>query len=117
MHNALGAAGPWFTPLMMAIVPLRLGVSAEKLRPGSLVQSLTIPKFFIFGTADRDTTLPESMAMLRAAAGPEQMWAVEGARHVDLPACAGGDFDGRVLEFLSRCRVRRTVGFSRVSQL
>jgi len=54
----------------------------------------------MFGTADRDTTLQESMEMFNAAAQPKRMWAVDGARHVDLFGYAGEEYQRRVLEFL-----------------
>jgi uncharacterized protein len=102
MHNAVGAASPLFTPLMMAMIRPRLGFGANELRPIDRVGRLKTPKFFMFGTADRDTTLGESMEMFNAAAEPKQMWAVEGAAHVDLHSCSGGEYERRVLEFLDR---------------
>jgi uncharacterized protein len=102
MHNAVGAAGPFFTPLMMAMIRPRLGFGAGELRPIDHAASLRTPKFFLFGTADRDTTLAESMEMFNAAAGPKSMWAVEGAGHVDLHGYAGREYEGYALKFLDR---------------
>jgi uncharacterized protein len=100
LRGAVGGAAPLFAPMMTAMVRPRLGFGADELRPIDQVASLKTPKFFVFGTADRDTTLQESMEMFNAAAEPKQMWAVEGAGHVDLCGYAGGEYQRRVLEFL-----------------
>jgi pimeloyl-ACP methyl ester carboxylesterase len=102
MRNAIGGAGPLFTPLMMAMIRPRLGFGADKLRPVEHVASLITPEFFIFGTADRDTTLVESLEMFNAATGFKEKWAVEGAGHVDLHAYAGREYERRVLAFLDQ---------------
>ena len=91
---------PGFTHLMMAMIRPRLGFGADELRPIDHVRSLKTPKFFIFGMADRDTTLQESMEMFNAASEPKLMWAVEGAGHVDLHGYAGREYERRVLQFL-----------------
>jgi uncharacterized protein len=102
MHNAVGAAGPLFTPMMTAMIRPRLGFGANELRPIDRVGRLKTPKFFMFGTADRDTTLGESMEMFNAAGEPKQMWAVEGAAHVDLHYHERGEYERRVMEFLDQ---------------
>jgi pimeloyl-ACP methyl ester carboxylesterase len=100
LRGAVGGAAPLFAPVMMAMIRPRLGFGADELRPIDRVGSLKTPKFFMFGTADRDTTLQESTEMFNAAAEPKRMWAVDGARHVDLCDYAGGEYRRRVLEFL-----------------
>jgi pimeloyl-ACP methyl ester carboxylesterase len=102
LRGPVGGAAPLFAPMMMAIIRPRLGFGADELRPIDRVGSLKTPKFFMFGTADRDTTLQESMEMFNAAAEPKQMWAVGGAGHVDLCGYAGEEYQRRLLEFLDR---------------
>ncbi len=102
LRNALGSPGPLLAPLLLAMFRPRLGFSARELRPLEHVKTLATPKFFLFGTDDHDTTLAESVAMFDAAAEPKQMWAVEGARHVDLHGFARTKYERRVLEFLDR---------------
>lgn len=106
LRGPVRAAAPLFAPMMMAMIRPRLGFGADELKPIDHVRLLRTPKFFLFGTADRDTTLAESMEMFNAAAEPKQMWAVEGAGHVDLDGYAGREYEGRVMEFLGRLRDR-----------
>jgi pimeloyl-ACP methyl ester carboxylesterase len=100
LRGPVGGAAPMFAPMMMAMIRPRLGFGAGELRPIDHVGTLKTPKFFLFGTRDRDTTLAESMDMFNAAAEPKQMWAVDEAGHVDLCGYAGGEYQRRVLEFL-----------------
>jgi alpha-beta hydrolase superfamily lysophospholipase len=95
-----GILGRLATPLLICQLKLRLGISADDLKPIEHVGKITIPKLFIAGTADRDTTLPESKALFAAAAEPKQLWLVDGAAHVDLHAFAKAEYERRVLEFL-----------------
>ncbi len=97
-----GFMTPVFAPVMMAMIRPRLGFSADELRPVDHVGVLKVPKFFLFGSVDHDTTVEESMQMFRAAAEPKQMWQVDGAAHVDLCGFAPEEYERRVLEFLGR---------------
>jgi pimeloyl-ACP methyl ester carboxylesterase len=101
LRGVVGGSAPIFSPIMMAMIRPRLGFGAGELRPIDHVPSLRTPKFFMFGTADRDTTLAESMEMFNTASEPKQMWAVEGAGHVDLHSYSGREYERRVLEFLN----------------
>ena len=66
------------------------------------VPHLTTPKFFMAGDVDRNTTLKESRALYEAAAGPKQLWIVNGARHEDLHHFAPKEYETRMLAFLAR---------------
>ena len=90
-----------FAPILTAAIPVRLGFSPMELRPVDHVGNLKMPKFFIFGSADRSTTLVESLELFSHAAEPKQMWSIDGAGHVDLDAFAGDEYRKRVLRFLS----------------
>jgi fermentation-respiration switch protein FrsA (DUF1100 family) len=96
----LGPASSLAAPLLIAMIRPRLGFSPAKLRPIDAVRQLRTPKFFIFGTADRNTTPAESLDMFQNSAQPKQMWAIEGAGHVDLHRFAGKDYEDRILDFL-----------------
>jgi len=97
-----GFLTPLFAPMLESMIPVRLGFHASELRPIVHIGKLTPAKFFLFGTADRDTTVEESMELFNSAAEPKQMWAVEGAAHVDLYSFAPREYERRVLEFLGR---------------
>ena len=79
----------------------RLGIGLDDLKPIRHAAKITVPKFFLAGTADRDTTLRESQALFAAAAEPKQLWLIDGARHVDLHAFAKAEYEKRVLDFLA----------------
>ena len=97
----LGSVGPMFTPVLTTLFPIRLGFRAAELRPVDRVSELTMPKLFIFGTADQSTTMEESLQLYSYAADPEQMWPIDHAGHVDLYQFAGAEYRRRVLEFLA----------------
>lgn len=98
----LGRWAAVFGPLLTAQLRPRLGVGAEALRPVERVGGMTAPKLFVAGTEDRHTTIEESRQLFGAAAGPKEFWPVEGARHEDLHALKGGEYEGRVLAFFAK---------------
>ena len=94
--------GKFGTPFLTWQLKPRLGFGAEDLCPIRQVGKITVPKFFIAGTADRDTRLPESQALFDAAAEPKQLWLVDGAAHVDMLAFAKTEYEKRILNFLTK---------------
>jgi pimeloyl-ACP methyl ester carboxylesterase len=96
-----GWLGKMATPLLTCQLKPRLGISPDDLRPVESAKKISTPKFFIAGTADRDTTIAEARSLFAAAAGPKQAWWVEGAAHVDMLAFAKGEYEQRVLAFLA----------------
>jgi fermentation-respiration switch protein FrsA (DUF1100 family) len=97
----LGRLGPMFTPVLTTLFPLRLGFPAAELRPVDHVSKLTMPKLFIFGTADQSTTMDESLQLYAHAAEPKQVWPIDDAGHIDLCTFAGEEYRQRVLQFLA----------------
>lgn len=100
MH--LGSWAVVFRPLMTAQLKLRLGVSADDLRPVEHVGRVAAPKLFIAGAEDRHTTLEESRQLFDAAAEPKELWVVEGAHHQDLHALKGREYEERILSFFEK---------------
>ncbi len=96
----------WFgklgTPFLTWQLKPRLGIRPDDLCPIKQVGQITIPKFFIAGTADQDTTLQESKDLFAAAAEPKQFWLIDGAAHVDMLAFAKGEYEKRILDFLAK---------------
>jgi fermentation-respiration switch protein FrsA (DUF1100 family) len=101
LSTRAGIARTIFAPLLTAAIPIRLGFSAAQLRPVDHVGNLRMPKLFIFGAADRSTTLEESLQLFSRAAEPKQKWSIDGAGHEDLDAFAGDEYRARILQFLS----------------
>jgi len=102
LESRFGWFGKFGTPFLTWQLKPRLGFGVGDLCPIQQVGKITVPKFFIAGTADRDTTLPESQALFAAAAEPKQLWLVDDAAHVDMLTFAKTEYEKRVLEFLAR---------------
>jgi alpha-beta hydrolase superfamily lysophospholipase len=102
LENRFSWFGKFGTPFLTWQLKPRLGFGVEDLRPIQQVGKITVPKFFIAGTADHDTRLPESQALFDAAAEPKQLWLVDGAAHVDMLAFAKTEYEKRILDFLAK---------------
>lgn len=98
----LGTCGGSLTPLASLQFDIRLGFSAEQLRPIDHVTHISEPKLFIAGSEDRYTTLAESERLFNAACEPKEMWVVPGAGHVDLHAQLKDEYERRVLKFFGQ---------------
>lgn len=97
----LGWLGRLATPLLTCQLKPRLGIGLDDLKPLERARTLAVPKFYLAGTADRDTTIAEARSLFAAAAEPKQSWWIDGAGHVDLHAFAKHDYEKRVLAFLA----------------
>ena len=93
MALRFGFLGRLATPLLTCQLKPRLGIGPDDLKPIERAAKITIPKLFIAGTADRDTTRPESQALFDAAAEPKQLWLLDGAAHVDMHAFAKAEYE------------------------
>jgi uncharacterized protein len=101
MSERFGFLGRLATPLLLCQLKPRLGISLDDLKPIERARKVSIPKFFIAGTADKLTTEQESKALFNAAAEPKELWLVDGAAHVDLQAFAAAEYEKRILGFLA----------------
>jgi len=98
----LGGVGAGLAPLLLWQLPLRAGVSAEQLRPITLLAGLGAPVLVASGTADRHTTVAETREIFQAAAEPRELWLVDGAAHGDLQAHDPAAYAARVASFIER---------------
>jgi alpha-beta hydrolase superfamily lysophospholipase len=96
-----GWLGKLMTPLLTCQLQPRLGITQADLSPIDHARTISVPKFFIAGTTDPNTTIDESKSLFTAAAEPKQSWWVDGAAHVDMYRSAGSEYEKRVLAFLS----------------
>jgi fermentation-respiration switch protein FrsA (DUF1100 family) len=96
-----GNPGRWLSPLLLWQLPLRLDVSTGRLRPLAAMPVLGVPVLVASGTADRHTPWSETERLFAAAAAPKELWAVEGAAHVDLFTHAPAAYQQRVGAFLA----------------
>lgn len=98
----LGAVGAEVAPLLLWQLPLRLGITADQLRPIAEIPALDAPVLIVSGTLDGHTTLAEARRLFEAAREPKEFWPVDGAAHVDLHEYAELPYEARILRFLDR---------------
>lgn len=96
-----GWLGKLATPLLTCQLKPRLGISLNDLKPVESVKNVSVPKFFISGAKDRNTTIEEAKSLFAAAPEPKQSWWVDGAGHQDMMSFAKGDYETRVSAFLA----------------
>lgn len=97
-----GRAGAWATPLLLWQLPVWAGISARDLRPIAALQGLRAPLLVVSGTQDRHTSWAETERLFAAANPPKELWAVDGAAHVDLHAFDPAQYEARMLDFFAR---------------
>jgi pimeloyl-ACP methyl ester carboxylesterase len=98
----LGPLGPVFAPLLMVQIQSQLEIPADRLRPIDRMAQIGAPVLIVNGTQDRYTSIEDARALFAAASDPKEVWAVEGAGHVNLYAFAKTQYEQRVGEFLAR---------------
>ena len=97
-----GSPGARLSPFLLWQLPRRIGVTEKQLRPIDALPALHAPLLIAAGTRDRHTTWPETERIFAIANQPKELWAVQGAAHVDLCAYDPGTYKARILEFLAR---------------
>ncbi|MDJ0740493.1 MAG: alpha/beta fold hydrolase [Gammaproteobacteria bacterium] len=96
----LGDPGRVLAPLLTWQIETRLGIAPIELAPARAIAGLQVPVMIVAGLADRHTEPDESRRLFAAAREPKRLWLIEGARHEDLHAFAGVEYEHRVLRFL-----------------
>ena len=102
LQQRLGSLATFVTPLLLWQLPLRLGITPEQLRPIADIAFLRAPVLIASGTRDLHTRIAETRALYDAAVEPKELWAVEGAAHVDLYAFEPRSYEARVIPFLAK---------------
>jgi len=102
----LGPLAPVFAPLLLAQVQARIAIPANRLRPVDHIAQIGAPVLIVNGTQDNYTSIDDARALLAAASDPKQLWAVQGAGHVDLYAFAKAQYQQQVGDFLDRYMTR-----------
>jgi len=96
-----GSLGARLSPLLLWQLPLRLRVTEEQLRPIDALPGLHAPLLIASGTNDQHTTWAETERIFAVANQPKELWAVQGAAHVDLHAYDPGTYEAVMLKFLA----------------
>jgi len=102
LHIYFGAVGPWLSPLLLAQLSPRLGVTPAQLRPIQRVSLLRCPVLVVHGTEDRHTTIQEAQRLFAAVPAPKEFYSLSGAAHVDLHAFGGKEYERRIGDFFAR---------------
>jgi fermentation-respiration switch protein FrsA (DUF1100 family) len=97
-----GAVGTWFSPLLLAQLGPRLGVTPAQLRPIERVSLLRCPVLLVHGSEDRHTTLQEAQRIFAVVPAPKEFYLLSGAAHVDLHGFGGKAYERRVGDFFVR---------------
>jgi fermentation-respiration switch protein FrsA (DUF1100 family) len=102
LQNYLGLIGRWSAPLFLKQLRIRLGVSADDLRPIDHIAKASCPILVINGEKDRNTRPEDARLLFSRAQSPKQLWFVSNAGHVDLHKAATAEYESRVLAFLGQ---------------
>jgi pimeloyl-ACP methyl ester carboxylesterase len=102
MENYLGNFGRMLTPILLAQLQWRLGISPSQLRPIDHIGDVTCPLLILGGEKDRNTTRADTQLLFNHARAPKQLWFVPNAGHVDLHRAASQEYETRVLAFLQQ---------------
>ena len=90
------------TPIFVSQLPVRLGFSADELRPITGLETFRGSLLVIAGENDVHTTLAESRQLFEAGNQPKDLWIVPNAKHEDLHKVAPTDYETKVLSFFEK---------------
>ena len=99
---SFGPPGAWLAPVLMEEMQSRLNIPANRLQMVDWMGKIGGPVLIVDGTRDNYTPIEDARALLAAASEPKELWAVEGAKHVNLYTFAKADYERRVGDFLGR---------------
>lgn len=98
----LGSWARIFSPLLTRQLKLRVGVGAEWFSPERAIAKVDCPKLIIGGALDQHTKLADTKALFAAAKEPKELWIVTNAKHENIHAVVGKEYEERILKFF-RC--------------
>lgn len=102
VRNNIGPLAPLFSWLVMVEMQSQNEIPPNRLSAIDRMSAIGAPVLIINGTDDPHTTIDEARAELAAAAPPKELWAVEGAGHVNLHEFAKDEYERRVGDFIAR---------------
>ena len=88
------------TPLLVAQLPLRLGIEPEQLAPVSRARFVTAPVLVLSGSRDEHTTPVDTQRLFAAFPGKKRLVFFEGAKHQNLQTFDGSLYASTVSAFL-----------------
>jgi len=102
VRNNIGPLAPLFSWLVMVEMQSQNEIPTNRLSAVDRMSRIGAPVLIINGTEDHHTTIDEARAELAAATPPKELWAVEGAGHVNLHEFAEDEYERRVGDFIAR---------------
>jgi alpha-beta hydrolase superfamily lysophospholipase len=102
VRNNIGPLAPLFSWLVMVEMQSQNEIPPNRLSVIDRMSGIGAPVLIINGTDDHHTTIDEARAELAAANPPKELWAVEGAGHVNLHEFAKDEYERRVGDFIAR---------------
>jgi uncharacterized protein len=102
VRNNIGPLAPLFSWLVMVEMQSQNEIPPNRLSAIDAMPRIGAPVLIINGTDDHHTTIDEARAELAAATPPKELWAVEGAGHVNLHEFAKDEYERRVGDFIAR---------------
>lgn len=105
VHNRvklrLGPLHHVFSPLLLAQLQPRLGISPDQLCPIEQLSKLGCPILIASGDHDQHTTIQETERMFSTAQGSKKLVIFEGAEHVDLFAYDSEKYENEIIEWVN----------------
>ena len=98
----LGSLHHLLTPFLLAQLPLRLGISADELRPIDSLPAAGCPVLIMGGENDEHTTEAETRGMFSAGNEPKELAVFSNAAHTDLLKHDPAMYKSTVLRFLKQ---------------
>lgn len=102
VRSNIGPFAPLVSWLVMIEMQSRMEIPANRLSAVERMSKIGAPVLIVNGTDDSHVTLDEARAELAAAAAPKELWAVEGAGHVNLHEFATAEYEKRIGDFIAR---------------
>ena len=102
LQQRLGSLSLFAKSLLLPQIKWRIGVSAQWFSPLERIKTLTTPTLIVAGAIDQHTTLEQSKSLFSAAAGPKELYVVEGAAHQNFHTFSRTHYELRVLQFIDQ---------------
>ncbi|HXX43860.1 MAG TPA: alpha/beta hydrolase [Candidatus Acidoferrales bacterium] len=83
------------------------GFDPNEVSPEKAVAARPFPLLLICGTRDRTIPCRHAEQIYRAAAGPKDLWIVDGAEHASALGHAPEEYENRVIQFFARWNAQR----------
>ncbi len=88
--------------VMLLIGSLRVRYQLYRANPADVIAKVKVPTLFIHGEADPFVSTEEVQKLVKAAAGPTELWCVAGAEHREAYTLHRDDYNQRITAWFAR---------------